>query len=110
MKKSCLAALIIFLTGSAFSQKALYLAAIKDAAEQGWRESPQILEQWKKNTKPNILWGYDSPAHPVYLASTLAFLYEETKNKEYARKAAHLLATYGDLRENYPPEHVKARI
>lgn len=110
MKKISLVALAIFMTGSAFAQKALYLEAIKDAAEQGWRDNPRILEQWKANTKPNILWGYDSPAHPVYLASVLGFLYEETKNKEYARRAADLLAKYGDLRENYPPEHVKARI
>ena len=70
----------------------------------------RLIEQWKKTTKPNILWGYDSPAHPVYLASTLAFLYEETKNMDYAKRAAELLAMYGDLRDVYPEANVKARI
>src|SRR3990172_1906766 len=110
MKKFTLALLILILMSTALSQKSVYLNAIKDAAERGWRDNPRIIEQWKKTTKPNILWGYDSPAHPVYLASTLAFLYEETKNMDYAKRAAELLAMYGDLRDVYPEANVKARI
>ena len=110
MKKSTLALLILIVMNTALSQKSAYLNAIKDAAERGWQDNPQIIEQWKKTTRPNILWGYDSPAHPVYLASTLAFLYEETKNKDYAKKAAELLAMYGDLRAVYPESYVRARI
>jgi hypothetical protein len=110
MKKISTALLIIFTISSALSQKSIYLSAIKEAAERGWRENPRIIEQWKKTTRPNILWGYDSPAHQVYLASTLAFLYEETKDKGYAKRAAELLVTYGDLREIYPKEAAKARI
>jgi hypothetical protein len=110
MKKLGVAILMIFALCSALSQKSVYLTAIKEAAERGWRDNPRIVEQWKNSNRPNILWGYDSPAHPVYLASTLAFLYEETKDKDYARRAGELLAAYGDLRASYPEANVKARI
>ncbi|MDZ7300930.1 MAG: hypothetical protein ONB44_02175, partial [candidate division KSB1 bacterium] len=92
-----------------YAQKSYYLDEIKKAAEKGWKEYPDVIAQWKKTTKPNILWGYDSPAHPIYLASTLAFLYEETGDKSYAMKTAELLASYGDLRNTYPKDYAKAR-
>src|SRR3972149_6669847 len=98
IKRVSIAFLFLFMMNTALSQKSVYLNIIKEATERGWRDSPRVLEQWKKTTRPNILWGYDSPAHPVYLASTLAFLYEETKNMDYAKRAAELLAMYGDLR------------
>jgi hypothetical protein len=92
-----------------YAQKASYLDEIKKSAEKGWKEYPDVIAQWKKNTKPNILWGYDSPAHPIYLASTLAFLYEQTQDKSYATKTVELLAMYGDLRNTYPKDYAKAR-
>lgn len=93
----------------ASAQKSVYLSAIKDVVERGWRDNPRIIEEWKKNVTPNPLWGYNSPAHPVYLASCLAFLYEETHNKDYARRAGKLLAEYGDLRLSYPKVAATAR-
>jgi hypothetical protein len=92
-----------------YAQKALYLDEIKKSAEKGWKEYPDVIAQWKETTKPNILWGYDSPAHPIYLASTLAFLYEQTKDQSYATKTVELLAMYGDLRNTYPKDYAKAR-
>lgn len=100
---------ILLLVQFAFSQKAVYLGEIKKAAEKGWKEHPQLIEEWKKNYKPSILWGYNSPGEPIYLASTLAFLYEETKDKRYAQRAAELLASYGDLRSAYPKDFWKTR-
>lgn len=96
-------------TCSALSQKSLYLDQIKKAADQGWRDNPEIIARWKTDYKPSILWGYNSPAHPVYLAGVLAFLYEETKDKTYAKRAAELLVSYGDLRESYPKDYWKTR-
>lgn len=93
----------------AFSQKALYLEEIKRAAEKGWRDNPQVIAEWKKNYQPSVLWGYNSPGYPIYLASTLAFLYEQTGDKLYARRAAELLASYGDLRDSYPKDYWKTR-
>ena len=92
-----------------YAQKAQYLDEIKKSAEKGWKEYPEVIAQWKATTKPNVLWGYDSPAHPIYLASTLGFLYEQTQDKSYATKAAELLAMYGDLRNTYPKDYAKAR-
>ena len=92
-----------------YAQKSLYLEEIKKSAEKGWKEYPEVIAQWKATTKPNVLWGYDSPAHPIYLASTLAFLYEQTRDKSYATKTVELLAMYGDLRNTYPQDYAKAR-
>ncbi len=50
MKKVTLALFILFATGTALSQKSDYFNAIKDAAERGWKDNPQIVEEWKKTT------------------------------------------------------------
>jgi hypothetical protein len=91
------------------AQKAYYLEEIKRATEQGWKDNPAIVDRWKAGIKSNLLWGYDPPAHPVYLASTLAFLYEETRDLEYARRAASLLESYGDLRKALPNDFAGTR-
>lgn len=93
----------------AFSQKALYLEEIKKAADKGWRDNPEVIAEWKKNYQPSVLWGYNSPGYPIYLASTLAFLYEQTGDMLYAQRAAELLASYGDLRDSYPKDYWKTR-
>ena len=94
---------------SVLSQKSVYLEQIKNAAEQGWRDNPHIIEQWKRDYKPSILWGYNSPGYPVYLAGTLGFLYEVTKDEMYARRTAELLLSYGELRNSYPKDYWKTR-
>ncbi len=110
MMKMLIACLLCFVFAQIlYAQKSQYLDEIKKSAEKGWKEYPDVIAQWKKNTKPNILWGYDSPAHPIYLASTLAFLYEQTQDKSYATKTVELLAMYGDLRNTYPKDYAKAR-
>ncbi|MDX2030280.1 MAG: hypothetical protein SF339_06405 [Blastocatellia bacterium] len=87
-----------------------YLRYIKIAAERGWAENAQIIETWKKTTRPSELWGYDAPGHPIYLADLLGYLYEETKDRAYAEKARDILATYGDLRETIPADYPGKRI
>ncbi|MGH7594939.1 MAG: hypothetical protein ACREOI_01255 [bacterium] len=101
--------LCFFFVQVLYAQKSLYLNEIKKSAEKGWKEYPEVIAQWKATTKPNVLWGYDAPAHPIYLASTLAFLYEQTHNKSYATKTVELLAMYGGLRDTYPKDYAKAR-
>ncbi len=100
---------VLFVQTVSYSQKALYLTEIKKAAEKAWADNPRIVEQWKQTSRPNVLWGYDAPPHPVYLATTLAFLYEQTKDKSYAEKTAELLASYGDLRDVLPKDYPKTR-
>jgi hypothetical protein len=91
------------------AQKAYYLEEIKRSAEKGWKDNPEVVARWRAGAKANLLWGYDAPAHPVYVASTLAFLYEETGDPEYARRAASLLGSFGDLREVLPKDFAKSR-
>jgi hypothetical protein len=100
---------VLLLVSPAAAQKSRYLEEIKKSAEKGWKENPEILERWKKTSKPSALWGYDAPAHPVYLASTLAFLYEETGDRRYAERAAGLLAAFGDLRDVLPKGYSSTR-
>ena len=95
---------------NAYSQKTAYLEYIKQAAESGWESNPQIIERWKQNVDPSVLWGYNSPAHPIYLADTFGFLYQETGDEEYARRAAQLLVEYGSLRDTYPENYYQTRV
>ena len=99
----------LFCISSTLSQKSAYLEQIKNAAEQGWRDNPRIIEQWKRDYKPSTLWGYNSPGYPVYLAGTMGFLYEITKDETYARRTAELLVSYGELRNSYPKDYWKTR-
>ena len=107
----CCLACIIFLSVTCHGQtlKSDYLSLIKQAADEGWKEYPQVIENWKKTTKPSELWGYDAPGQPVYLADLLGFLYQETKDKSYAEKARDILAAYGDLRDVYPKDYQTKR-
>jgi hypothetical protein len=106
-----LVAIVLFsATSHAQTRKSDYLRFIKQAAETGWAESPRVIANWKRDTKPSELWGYDAPGHPVYLADLLGFLYLETKDRSYAEKARDILVTFGDLREIYPKEYQSKRI
>jgi hypothetical protein len=81
-----------------------YLRLIRRAADEGWKEYPQVIERWKRAPNHHELWGYDAPGHPIYLADLLGFLYQETKDRAYAEKAREILASFGDLRATYPQE------
>lgn len=87
-----------------------YLRYIKDAAEMGLKEYPEVIDKWKKDMTSHTLWGYDAPGQPIYLADILGFLYSETKETKYAEEAGKILAEYGDLRKFYPEEQRKNRI
>jgi len=109
MKRLFLFSLLLFTSSSLFGQKKFYLEEIRKAAEQGWQDNSEIIARWKQTSKPSVLWGYDAPGHPIYLASALAFLYAETRQESYAERAAQLLAAYGDLREVLPPDYARTR-
>ena len=87
-----------------------YLRYIKFAAEAGLKEYPEVIEKWKKDQTSHKLWGYDAPGQPIYLADVLGFLYQETKDIQYAKEAAKILFEYGDLRKYFPEELKKQRI
>ncbi|HTY59849.1 MAG TPA: hypothetical protein VMF59_13580, partial [Bacteroidota bacterium] len=111
MKKLILAALVFCCTFSTLrAQKQAYMDDIRRSAEKGWSDDPGALDVWKKNSNPSVLWGYNPPAHPVYLAAVLGFLYQQTGERLYAERAASLLASYGDLRNAMPPGFAKSRV
>ena len=81
MKKIlCIISFLLIYSFPASAQKAQYLADISRAVDEGWKANPGVIARWRQGVTSNPLWGYDAPAHPVYLASTLAFLYEQTGN------------------------------
>lgn len=111
-RKWALIALLFVLplcSSKAQSQKAAYLEYVQQAAESGWAEYPQVIATWKANVNPSVLWGYDAPAQPIYLADILGFLYHETGELRHAERAAQILAEYGDLRDAYPSDYDQAR-
>lgn len=103
-------ALCFFAFQTALAQKQSYLEDIRRAAEKGWNDNPSVIAAWKKNTDPSSLWGYNPPAHPVYLAGALGFLYEQTHERVYAERAAALLGAYGDLRDAMPKKYASSRV
>jgi hypothetical protein len=103
-------ALSCLLLQIAHSQRHEYLEEIRKAAANAWAEDPSVIAAWKKTADPNVLWGYNPPAHPVYLAAVLGFLYEETHERVYAERAAALLSSYGDLRSSMPKGYAPTRV
>lgn len=106
----CICLIGVLMSQQVVAQKSAYLEVIKRTAEKGWQDNPQVLERWKSNVDPSVLWGYNSPSHPIYLADVLGFLYEETGDHIYAERTASLLAAYGDLRDAYPDDYYKTRV
>ena len=102
--------LLLSATLQAQTRKSDYLRYIKQAADTGWNEYPQVIARWKQSIQPSELWGYDAPGQPVYLADLLGFLYLETGDKAYAEKARDILVSFGDLRDVYPKEYQAKRV
>ena len=86
----------------ASAQKARYLADIRAGAEKGWHELPVVLQQWRANPNHSVLWGYNAPPQPLYLAGVYAYLYKTTGTALYAERAVALLRAYGELRQTLP--------
>jgi len=92
------------------AQKSAYFDYIQHTAETNWERYPEVIERWKSNVDPSVLWGYNSPSHPIYLADIFGFLYEQTGEATHAERAAQLLYEYGSLRDVYPEDYYKTRI
>ncbi len=101
--------LLVFAVQASWAQKEAYLTEIRKAAEKSWRDMPATLERWKKDPRHSVLWGYNSPSQPLYLAGTYAYLHRVTGDELYARRAASLLSSYGDLRSTLPPGFASTR-
>ena len=103
--------LLLFVVSTSISAvKKDYLDFIKRAVENSWKNYPASIEQWKETTKHYVLWGYNPPAEPVYLADALAFLYKVTGDKSYAARVVKILEEYSELKKFYPEEFAKLRV
>lgn len=99
----------IFRHAAAQTGKSGYLNYVRAAADTGWEAYPGIIESWREDVDPSVLWGYNPPGQPVYLADVSSFIYDQTGESEYARRAAQLLTEFGRLRGAYPPEYADTR-
>ncbi len=104
-----LVAWVLVLSNAAQAQKSVYLAEIEKSAAQCWRTLPSDLDAWKKNPNHSVLWGYNPPASPLYLAATYGYLYSLNHDERYARRALQLLADYGSLRKTLPAGFAASR-
>lgn len=105
----CLMVGFLVLSNTAPAQKALYFAEIEKSTAKCWRSLPSELEAWKKNPNHSVLWGYNPPGTPVYLAATCGYLYSLNHNEVYAQRALQLLAEYGNLRKTLPADFASSR-
>jgi hypothetical protein len=91
------------------AQRETYLAEIRKSAAKTWNALPADLDAWKKNPNHSILWGYNPPATPLYLAATYGYLYSLNHDEQYAQRAVALLAEYGSLRSTLPADFASSR-
>jgi hypothetical protein len=94
---------------SVHAQKSAYLREVEKATERSWRTLPATLAAWKLHPNHSVLWGYNPPGDPIYLAATYGFLYSVTHDELYAERALQLLAEYGSLRKTLPAEFASTR-
>jgi hypothetical protein len=107
--KCIVPALLLLMVQQSVAQRSVYLDEIKHLSAAGLEQNDRVIARWKATTTPNALWGYDAPAHPAYLAGTLAFLYKQTGERRWAEEAARLLASYSDFRKILPKGYEKTR-
>ncbi len=108
-RRLCLVVGFLVLSHTAPAQKALYLAEIEKATGKCWRSLPSELEAWKKSPNHSVLWGYNPPGTPIYLAATYGYLYSLNHDEVYAQRALQLLAEYGNLRKTLPADYASSR-
>jgi hypothetical protein len=99
----------LFLSHTAPAQKGMYLADIEKSTVKCWRLLPSELEAWKQSPNHSILWGYNPPSTPIYLAATYGYLYSLNHSELYAERALRLLAEYGQLRKTLPAGFASSR-
>ncbi len=93
-----------------FVKKSEYLDFIKRAVKNSLSQYQERIEEWKKSSTTYVLWGFNPPGEPVYLADALGFLYQITGDKSYAKEAIKILDEYSELKKFYPAEFAKLRV
>jgi hypothetical protein len=86
-----------------------YLELARAGYEQSMQKCPEAVENWLKTYKPDPIWGYSPPSHPVVLAGLAAFFYEKTGKEEYAEQAAKWLSQHHTYKKAYPENLIPQR-
>ncbi len=107
-----LLALLCFLSTSAFAQitKEDYRKMIHEAYDYNMKECDNIINKWKSNIKESNLFGYSTTSYPAIFAELCGFLYEDTGEEKYVKKAVEMLLTYEELKKIFPKEYYQDRI
>ncbi len=103
----------LFLGGqakAALPKRSDYLHIIQKAVEQNLQTSESIIDKWKSNIERSDLFGYSTTSYPANFAELLGFMYQETGEERYAKKAAEMLLVYEELKELFPKEFYADRI
>ena len=95
---------------SGFVKKSEYLDFIKSSVKNSLNQYQERLEEWKRSSTSYVLWGFNPPGDPIYLADALGFLYQVTGDKNYAKTAIKILDEYSELKKFYPEELKKLRV
>lgn len=93
-----------------FVKKSEYLDFIKKAVENSLNQYQKIIDEWKNTSTSYVLWGFNPPGEPIYLADALGFLYQITGEKKYAKTAIKILDEYSELKKFYPVEFRELRV
>ena len=101
---------LITTQGMAQPTKNDYWKIIQESVDYNWDESHNIIETWKSNIEKSNLFGYSTTSYPANFAELLGFMYQETGDEKYVKKAVEMLLSYEDLKKIFPKEFYADRI
>jgi hypothetical protein len=105
--------LFLFITAPLVPQektlRSRYLEYARNAADETWKNSANVVKRWKESFDPENVFGYRPPGGLLETAVIYAFLSTHENNAEYARRSKKILLTYGDFRSHYPKWAVEKR-
>ena len=90
--------------------KSEYMKMIHESVDYNMKECDNIINKWKSNMKESNLFGYSTTSYPANFAELLGFMYQETSNEKYVKKAVEMLIIYEELKKIFPKEFYKDRV
>jgi hypothetical protein len=101
---------IFSISASAQVTKENYKIMIYEAYEYNLKECDNIINNWKSNIKESNLFGYSTTSYPATFAELCGFLYQDSGEEKYARKAVEMLLVYEELKKIFPKEYYEDRV
>jgi len=103
---------VCFLLTSVFAQitKEDYRKMILEAFDYNLKECDNIINKWKSNIKESNLFGYSTTSYPAIFAELCGFLYQDTGEEKYVKKAVEMLLVYEELKKIFPKGYYQDRV